>query len=105
MELIIGNYTLLSKVKEICPTSYHLEPYDAKSFYGKATVFEGENGIKVLVSYATPVILLANGMVFKLQRDNERTLSRTTMRHINAFLRSEGIKGTCKGDWRKVEVG
>ena len=101
MEIVIDNYTCLSKVAEMLPNMSYLEPYDAKSFYKKARVYEGK-GIKVLVSYETPVVLMAKGMVFKLQRDNRYTLSQTTMRHINAFLKRENVKGTCKREWRNV---
>lgn len=107
MEITIEDYKTLTRVKDRLSTNYYLEPepYDAKSFYKKATVYEG-NGIKVLVSYTTPVVLLVNGMVFKLQNDDEHTtLSRTTMRHINAFLRREGVGKTCKKEWKQVMVG
>lgn len=105
MELRLEDYMTLKRVTERCPAHYYLEPYDTKSFYKKATVYEG-NGVKILVSYTTPVVLLANGMVFKLRSDDDATtLSHTTMRHINAFLKREGLKGTCKKDWRKVCVG
>lgn len=103
MELIIDNYIYLHEVEKM-PSKYYLEPYDAKSFYKKATVYEKGN-IKVLVSYRTPVVMLVNGIVIKLQENTRDTLSHTTMRHINAFLRRNEMKTTCKKEWRSVPVG
>ena len=107
MEIILEDYIYIDEVTEKLKEMHYLDPHGLqKSFYKKARVFEG-NGIKVLVSYKTPVALYCNGMVFKLQENHrvrEMVLSNTTLRHINAFLMEVNCGGTCKAEWRNKEV-
>ena len=62
--------------------NYELIPTNSqKSFYGKAYVIEN-NGVKVLISYTTPVAKIdKNGQIFRLWDG----WSATTGRHIAAF--------------------
>ena len=72
-----------------------------KSFYGKAQVFEHENGDKVLKSYNTFVCKIdKNGTFYRLWDE----YSATTMRHVNAFLTFFDIPGGGKAWWMKQEV-
>lgn len=64
---------------------YELKPLDGqqKSFYGKATIEEFENGDKMLYSYNTPIVYLTKmGVYFRLWS----SWSQTTSKHIEAFL-------------------
>lgn len=80
---------------------YELKPiYDRKSFYGKATVIERDNGDIELRSYDTIVARIRNGNFERLWDD----YSATTMRHINSFLRTFGIDGGGKAWWISLEV-
>lgn len=90
MELVVDDYKTLSQVIDKLKKVSELKPYNQKSFNKLAMVYEGKE-VKVLVSYTTPVVLIANGVVIKLQKDDWRTTSRTTMKHINAFLKRNGI--------------
>lgn len=65
---------------------FELSPqYDSrKSFYGKATVLQKENGDLVLHSYGTPVATIRNG---KRVPEEEYKASQTTNRHIKEFYR------------------
>lgn len=72
-----------------------------KSFYNKATVFEFENGLKILVSYSTPVAAIDENGVFLRLWDGE---SMTTTRHINSFLRFYGLTGGGVAWWRNQPV-
>lgn len=62
---------------------YDLKPCDShKSFYGKAKVFEDENGNKTLYSYDTKILTVSkDGSIKKFWFD----WSATTGRHIAAF--------------------
>lgn len=55
-----------------------------KSFYGKATVLQKENGDLVLHSYGTPVATIRNG---KRVPEEEYRASQTTNRHIKEFYK------------------
>lgn len=80
---------------------YELNPiYDRKSFYGKATVIEKDNGDVELRSYNTIVARIRNGNFERLWSG----YSATTMRHINSFLRTFGIDGGGKAWWTSLEV-
>lgn len=65
--------------------------YDSrKSFYGKATITEDENG-KTLTSYSTTVA--------RIQGDSVKvygTYSATTLRHIKEFLKQNGFRAESK---------
>lgn len=77
--------------------SYELTPINRKSFYGKAivTIHHEENPIHILTSYNTQVasyqpstgILQINGWY-----------SKTTARHINAFLRYHNLPTMTKAE-------
>ena len=72
-----------------------------KSFYGKATVFEFPNGMKILVSYSTPVAAIdKNGNFLRLWGWE----SKTTMRHVNSFLDFYGLPGGGVAWWRQQKV-
>lgn len=72
---------------ELCPC------YDsAKSFYGKAKVFEIGNDV-FLMSYDTIVACYNRGARFAQVFD---TYSATTLRHIKEFLRQSGFKAETK---------
>lgn len=93
MELCFDDYSTLEKVKEQSVSVEKLDAYGSQnSFYGKAKVYTMPNGSEVLVSYTTPVVVWdkESGFVVKLQENNRYTTSRTTMRHINAFLKRIG---------------
>lgn len=77
-----------------------LKPTDGrKSFYGKAIVDVKDNGDKVLYSYNTPILrLTAKGELEKIWNG----YSATTMRHINAFLDTFGVKGGGKKWWEAL---
>jgi hypothetical protein len=72
---------------ELCPY------YDsAKSFYGKAKVFEIENDV-FLVSYDTVVAFYNRDTKIVQVYD---TYSATTLRHIKEFLKQSGFKAESK---------
>ena len=77
-----------------------LRPTDGrKSFYGKAIVDVRENGDKVLYSYGTPIVrLTAKGKLEKIWYG----YSATTMRHINSFLDTFGVRGGGKKWWESL---
>lgn len=72
----------------------------AKSFYGKATVIELDNGDIELESYNTIVCRIRNRKFEKLWDG----YSTTTMRHINSFLKLYRIDGGGKSWWDKLET-
>ena len=77
--------------------TYDMRPeYDfSKSFYGKARVDIGDNGVKVCKSYGTPVAMIKDGKAYLLQGVinyyGYRT-SATTLRHVKEFLKQNGFK-------------
>lgn len=80
---------------------FDLKPINnRKSFYGKATVIEHDNGIIELKSYNTIVARIVNGKFEKLWDG----YSLTTMNHINAFINLYGIFGGGKSWWESLEV-
>lgn len=81
---------------------YDLPCFDnRKSFYGKAQVFELDNGGKVLKSYNTFVCELTPEKEFVKLWDG---YSATTMRHINSFLRFLGYENGGKTFWDMCSV-
>lgn len=81
---------------------YELIPTDGrKSFYGKAVVFEKDNGEKILQSYNTEVCKITSGEFVRLWSG----YSATTMRHVNSFLQRFGIPGGGKAWWDALPVG
>lgn len=81
---------------------YELIPTDGrKSFYGKAVVFEKDNGEKILQSYNTEVCKITSGEFVRLWSG----YSATTMCHVNSFLQRFGIPGGGKAWWDALPVG
>ncbi len=103
MELILDNYKNICNLVTISKREFLKPEYSRqKSFYKKALVFD-DGKAKVLVSYATPVVVVVGNVFFKLQRDDRYTTSQTTMRHINEFLVQNGFERMGVAEWRKVE--
>lgn len=74
--------------------------FGAKSFYGKAKTCE-VNGWKILKSYDTHVAAISpKGEFFRLWG----AWSATTARHIDTFMRVNGLHAICKADWIKLPV-
>ena len=82
------------KVFELIPTN------GRKSFYGKASVTEKDNGDIELRSYNTIVARIRNGNFERLWDG----YSATTMNHINSFIDTYGISGGGKAWWTSLEV-
>ena len=81
---------------------FDLIPTDGrKSFYGKAKVVDN-NGVKTLYSYNTPVAKIGRTGKFTRLWDG---YSATTMRHVNAFLDTYGIKDGGKSWWDQQPIG
>ena len=80
---------------------YYLDPIGdcRKSFYGKASVIEADDGI-YLRSYSTLVCKIVNEKFVRLWDG----YSATTMRHINSFLYKFNIEGGGKAWWDKQPV-
>lgn len=75
--------------------------YDSrKSFYGKARIIENGGNI-ILQSYNTEVCGIDENGGFHRYWNGE---SATTMRHINEFLRKNGINGGGVAWWREQPV-
>ena len=82
---------------------YELPCLDSrKSFYGKATVIQKDDGTRVLRSYHTEVCAVtSDGKVIKLWDG----YSATTMRHVNSFLRFCGVNEGGKAYWDSLPIG
>ena len=81
--------------------TFELRPINGrKSFYGKTSVIEKDNGDIELRSYNTIVARIRNGKFERLWDD----YSATTMNHINAFIDYYGIVGGGKSWWESLEV-
>lgn len=81
---------------------FDLRPIDGrKSFYGKATVTEYDDGTRILRSYTTEVAAINPDGQFVRLWDGE---SATTTRHVNAFLNLYSIPGGGVAWWRKQAV-
>ena len=79
---------------------YDLKPINGrKSFNGKASVIEHDNGVVELKSYNTIVCRIVNGSFERLWDD----YSATTMNHINAFCDLFGIDGFGKSWWESLK--
>lgn len=80
---------------------FELRPINGrKSFYGKASVIEKDNGDIELRSYNTIVARIRNGKFERLWD----SYSVTTMNHINSFIDAYGISGGGKAWWTSLEV-
>lgn len=83
-------------------TAFEIKPTDGrKSFYGKASVSEKENGAAALRSYETTVCSIDESGKFHRHWSG---YSVTTMRHVNAFLSYYGIEGGGKSWWDALPV-
>ena len=81
--------------------AYELKPTNnRKSFYGKATIIEREDGTIELKSYNTIVARIRNGNFERLWDG----YSVTTMNHINSFIDTFGIRGGGKAWWQSLQV-
>lgn len=105
MKINFSNYKTIQNLSGKCKNYTYLTPVheNVLSYYRKARIFE-KDGVKILVSYETPIALIADGVVFKLQENSEETLSSTTMRHLREFLLQNGKEKITKGEWRKVSA-
>ena len=81
---------------------YELKPkYDrCKSFYKRAKVQEND-GEKRLISYSTKVCSIDSDGNFHRHWGG---YSATTMRHVNEFIRQNGIDGGGKAWWDKCPI-
>lgn len=80
---------------------FELRPINGrKSFYGKASIIEKDNGDVELRSYDTIVARIRNGKFERLWD----SYSATTMNHINSFIDTYGISGGGKAWWTSLEV-
>ena len=81
--------------------TFELKPTNnRKSFYGKASVIEQDNGDIELRSYNTIVARIRNGEFQRLWWG----YSATTMNHVNSFIDTFGISGGGKAWWTSLEV-
>ena len=76
---------------------YELKADRQKSYYGKATIVELSN-VKYLKSYDTIVCYLVNNTLYW----SWDSYSKTTMNHINDFLKTYGIETLSKKEWESV---
>lgn len=83
-------------------TKTTLDPrYDSrKSFYNKAKVIETDDGELWLQSYSTIVLKIINGSPVRTWGG----YSATTMRHVNEFLKQNGIDEGGKKWWDEMPV-
>lgn len=80
---------------------FEIKPINGrKSFYGKATVIEYDDGDIALKSYNTIVARIKKGKFERLWSG----YSQTTMNHINSFIAMFGIDGGGKSWWDSLEV-
>ena len=80
---------------------FELKPTNGrKSFYGKATVIEYDNGDIELKSYDTIVARISDGKFKRLWNG----YSATTMNHVNSFVNLFGIDGGGKNWWTSLEI-
>lgn len=76
-------------------TKRYLEPIDScKSFYRKATIIEDDD-VVYLKSYTTIVGFINKGIFHRTWEG----YSRTTMRHVNAFLNTYNVFGEGNKTW------
>ena len=82
-------------------TEAELTPIDSRaSFYGKALLLKGKHGT-YLRSYTTMVCAVSNdGEVIRLWHG----YSATTMRHINSFMKYNGLPFVGKTWWDSLPV-
>lgn len=80
---------------------YELQPNDAKSFYGKAKVWDtGERTLLYSYNMLVCEIDNATGEFIRMWGG----YSKTTMRHINAFIKLFNIDGGGKAWWDSLPV-
>lgn len=78
---------------------YELKATNQKSFYGKATVIEMSN-VKYLQSYKTIVCYLVNNTLYRTWNG----YSKTTMNHINDFLKANNMNTLSKKEWELLPL-
>ena len=86
---------LFIKYGKVVLVMEELTAYGQKSFYGKAKTEKGK-----LYSYGTLVCSIIDGNLYRHWDD----YSATTMRHINSFLRANGLSSLRKKEWESMEV-
>lgn len=88
-------------LKLVKPVELHPVGARQKSFYGKALVYEYDDGRRELQSYGTMVCrITATGEVQRLWDG----WSATTQRHINSFLRLYSYGNLCgKANWGRFK--
>lgn len=92
--LLNGKQVKIVNKYEVCPVGTQ------KSFYGKAKVLELANGMKILKSYDTLILVQAGNRFMRL-RDG---WSATTGKHIYSFCgirKKDFVKLTCD-EWCEV---
>jgi hypothetical protein len=88
-------YTTKREEKAMMKKVY-IDPVDnRKSFYGKCFVTEYPDGRKVLTSYETEVAEIVDGKFYRIWDKS----SKTTIRHVDAFLAWAGLSGGGKKFW------
>lgn len=92
--LINGKQVKIVNKYEVCPVGTQ------KSFYGKAKVLELVNGMKILKSYDTLILVKDGKRFLKLWDD----WSATTGKHIYSFcgLRKKDFDKLTCGEWCEV---
>lgn len=86
----LANSTKLNFVEYLQPIYTH-----QKSFYGKAKIYKDSKGRIYLMSYATIVAIIYDGVLYDDQIARAKVngwYSRTTANHINDFLSQYGFK-------------
>ena len=85
---------------------YYLMPCERQnqeSFGCKAVVEVGDDGTKVLYSYATKIAKIGrNGYIFRLCGHDPKYSSPTTMRHLLAFCVQNGREPITKKAWNAM---
>ena len=76
---------------------YELKADRQKSYYGKATIVELSN-VKYLKSYDTIVCYIVNNTLYR----SWDGCSKTTMNHINDFLKTYNMAKLSKKEWESV---
>lgn len=74
-----------------------------KSYYGKAVVIDGANGVKMLKSYDT-IVCSYDPMTGEFAR-MWGGYSRTTMNHVNDFRRLFDLPALSKKEWESIPCG
>ena len=78
-----------------------LQPVDGrKSFYGKAKVFQLDDGTVILKSYDIFVCRIKENRLLRTWNG----YSATTMRHVNAFAAAFNLPAISKKEWCNLPV-